>query len=256
MNECPPPGYFMLIVRHFILIVFVWEEPHTHIWAYVDSPALCCYIVITITISMLKYNSILSTMCSIFSPLEILNVTRVKAVLVSLLVSTQLVQSLTNYRFSIKMHWMNEGSSGSLPDSCQSFPQGQTCQWSEQYGIIQDLEIREQSLKLWIQTWAAIASQTVCIGIGSATSWPCHLRHRQRVYLCGWWHLCDESKSNIFLVSLLGRRKEGRKEGKEDGRKKVREEGREGENLIKELRKALAVVTFYSSFDSVYKLWI
>lgn len=55
---------------------------------------------------------------------------------------------------------------------------------------------------------------------------------------------------------MLGRRKEGRKEGKEDGRKKVREEGREGENLIKELRKALAVVTFYSSFDSVYKLWI
>lgn len=56
---------------------------------------------------------------------------------------------------------------------------------------------------------------------------------------------------------MLGRRKEGRKEEKEDGREKVREEGREGENLIKELRKALAVVnsTCYS-FDSLYKLWI
>ena len=47
---------------------------------------------------------------------------------------------------------------------------------------------------------------------------------------------------------MLGRRKEGRTEGKADGRKKVREEGREGENLIKELRKALEVVTFYLLF--------
>ena len=107
---------------------------------------------------------------------------------------------------------------------------------------------RASPLRLWIPTWAVIASQTACVGIGSATSWPCHIRHGQRVYLCGWWRLRDESKSNIFLVSLLGRRKEGRTEGKADGRKKVREEGREGENLIKELRKALEVVTFYLLF--------
>lgn len=108
MNECPPPWRFMFIVRHFVLIAsFVWEEPHTHIWAYVRFPCSCWYIIITILISMLKDYSILSTMCLIFSLLEILIVTRVKAVLVSLLVSTTLVQSLTNYRFSIKMHWMN-----------------------------------------------------------------------------------------------------------------------------------------------------
>ena len=249
MNECPPPWYFMFIVRHFILIVFVWEEPHTHIWAYVDSPALCCHIIITIIISMLKYNSCLSTMCSIFSPLEIMNVTRVKAVLVSLLVSTQLGQSLTNYRFSIK-NALNERrefwqSTWFLPE----VPPGTDMSvirtvWNNSGFSNQ----RASPLRLWIPTWAVIASQTACVGIGSATSWPCHIRHGQRVYLCGWWRLRDESKSNIFLVSLLGRRKEGRTEGKADGRKKVREEGREGENLIKELRKALEVVTFYLLF--------
>lgn len=58
---------------------------------------------------MLKFYVTLGTICLLLASLERVNITRAKTILVLLmLVSTKLVQSLTNYKHSIQVCQMNE----------------------------------------------------------------------------------------------------------------------------------------------------
>ena len=130
---------------HIILIVFVWEEhslpcePPKHppymglgqlplLFAITALYFFHCFDL-TWHLFMLKFYITLGTICLIWASLERVNITRAKAILVLLmLISTELVQSLTNYKHSIQVCQRNEETgSDSLPNFCQCMPSAQTC---------------------------------------------------------------------------------------------------------------------------------